>query len=118
MGIAVSYQVQVEHVALCPDVGDVSIPYMVGIPGRKTGCQVGVLEVHVAGVRRVPRLLLRQHEMTASQKVQERVTPSDELTPQFLRQQHVQLHTAQTGSLHPIPLHMFHYHLHALHLRV
>ena len=71
MGVAVGYQVQVEHVALYPNVGDVGMPHVVGILGHKPDRQVGILEVHMVGVRSVPRLLLWQHEVMATQQIQE-----------------------------------------------
>ena len=56
--------------------------------------------------------------MPLTQQLQERITPSYELTSQFLSQQHVQFHTAKAGSLHAVPFHIFYYHFHALHLSV
>lgn len=118
VGVAVGHQVQVEHIVLYPYIGNVGIPDVVGIQGGEADCQVGILEVHVVGVRRMPRLLLRQHQLVTTQQIQERVASSNELTPKFLRQQHVQLHTAKARSLHAIPLHILDDYLYPLHLSV
>lgn len=91
---------------------------MIGIFCHESHRQVGILEIDMVGVCRVTRFLLGEHQLVFAQQTQERVAPTDEFTPKFPRQQHMQLNPANPWGLYPIPLNIFYDYLYTLHLGV
>lgn len=96
VGECVGDQMQVQHVALYPHVGDVGHPDVVDVLNLQSLHQIGVLAVDVVGIGRVYRLVAGQPVVLRRVEFQERVAPTGYLFPQVGGKQDVQFHSADS----------------------
>lgn len=94
MGEGIGEQVQVQHVTLYPDIGDVGCPDIVHVPHLQPFHQVGVFAVDMVGVCHVYRFDARQLVAFGGIELQEGVAVSRYLFPQVIGNLQVELRTA------------------------
>ena len=117
MGVCVGDQVQIQNVPLYPYVCDVGRPYMVDVQCGDARNQVGVLPVHVVGIRRMDPFGTFQFESHRRVRLEEGVPPPGDLLTDILPHQRVEFRPAYPGHQPPVIADMLFYQLRPLCLR-